>query len=243
MRRFCISLRGVLAAGVGVGTLLFAYSCFIPGYLDPARASALRAADWTAAADLDAFTQDWFRQMDEVRTAKWDIQDFGVGLFTLSLTLLLAARFFGVRELTQIRRMNTPRTMHGFLIPGTIAWLGTTVSYVYVLFRNFSRDYYPSWADSIAIPLTAVPGPLLLLPIPLVLGWLILRRATLSVNLWIWNSARPLRSWSWAFFFSALCLLLGLFLLGAILNGDFILVPLALTGLYLCLSARAAITA
>lgn len=242
-RRFHVSLQSVLASGAALGFLLFAYSLFLPEYTDPERASALRTADWTAAADLDAFTQDWFRQMDEVRTAKWDIQDLGVGLFSLSLSLLLSARVFCVEASTQLRNINTPRTMRGFLIPGAVAWLGTTISYVYMLFRDFNRGYYPTWADSPSIPLAAAPAPLLLLPIPLVIGWLILRKAQLPLNIWIWNPGRPERCWLWMLIFGAVCLLLTLLLVGAVLDGDFILVPITLIGLYLCLSARAAISA
>lgn len=243
MKRLRVSLRGFLAFGAAIGFLLFAYSFDLPEYSDPERADALQSANWTIAPDLHAFTQDWFRQMDEVRTAKWDIQNFGVGFFSLSMSLLLAALAFRIDAATQLRTVKTPATVRGFLIPGAIAWVVTTLSYVYVLFRDLSRGYYPTWADSVAIPLAAVPVPLILLPIPLILGWLTVRKAALPVNVWIWNRSRPIRSWVWAILFGTLCLLLTLLLIDAVFNGDFILVPLVLLALYLCLSARAAVTA
>ncbi|MET1027002.1 MAG: hypothetical protein ABWY00_07530, partial [Dongiaceae bacterium] len=135
----------------------------------------------------------------------------------------------------------SPRSLAGFLLSVAIVWIGLDASAIYMLFRDAGRHYAPPWADSLGIPLAAAPIPVMLLPVPLLAGWLIMRRASLPVNLWIWDHARIGQS----IFFTVLFGIAGLAVLAhlvmATLYGDIIAIPLSILALYLMLSMRAAL--
>jgi len=192
-RQIAMGLWMILVVNAGVGIVLFLWSVSLPEYTDPDRANQLITMEaWMKASDVSAFTQDWFRQIDEVRSAKWPIQDAGIGLFTLSLCLLGVMIRYRVSDAGTFLSALSPCSLAGFLLSVAIVWIGLDVSAIYVLFRDSGRHYAPPWADSLGIPLAAAPIPVMLLPIPLLVGWLIVRRASLPASLWIWDRCKDL---------------------------------------------------
>lgn len=238
------AIQASLALGLMIGAGLVLWSALLPEYRDPAQASELLTTqDWQRAVDREAFNQDWFRRMAELRTAKWSLQDLGTGLLVLTACFLVITMRYRLATIRDFLSLRSPGSTSGFLIPGTIAWLGMTLSFAYMTIRDVSRHFAPPWADSLSIPLAALPVPFLLLPVPLVVGWLLVRRAPLPVGLWIWDGKRPSRAMIWTALFALTAAILLAALGMAVIAGDIFAIPLTILALYLTLAARAAVIA
>jgi hypothetical protein len=128
------------------------------------------------------------------------------------------------------------------MILASLAWFGLVGSEGYSVIEDFSRETFPPWADSIAIPLfsltiVAILGWVLLAP----LAWFFaLRKAELPALITIRRRNRPLRTW--AFNICAVISILGAMiqLYSTLASGPFVEIPALFLWTYMTLSVRAA---
>lgn len=240
-------LASLLPALIGAG--LIDRASALPPFNDEARAEELMNADLDVPGDgrldaglADKASEDWFRAMGEVRTAKWEIHDLGRGLLTLSACLLATwatARLWDARNLASAR---TPRSRGALLGLLSAAWLWPVLAVPLRIIEEQDRFYYPVWADSIGIPIFGnALFFLVTLPMALVLAWVLIRRATLPARLWAWRPGHPIRTTAGLLAASAALYEIGLVGWSAVAEGHHLLLPSVLALAYVVLSVRAAI--
>ncbi|KAA2241251.1 hypothetical protein [Salinarimonas soli] len=136
------------------GAVLLGMAARMPEYTDPTRAAELQNVERPGArTDLDRFSAEWHAEMDRLRTNKWPIHDLGRTLIALAATILVAALLFRAPTPQAFGAITTPRTVHGLLaltasvlaapIPISVLWFS----------ENQARFSYPTWADSIGLPI------------------------------------------------------------------------------------------
>jgi hypothetical protein len=112
-------------------------------------------------------------------------------------------------------------------LSGNFVLLAIWVSFLQWLFESLTRDMFPWWADSIAIPITySLVQLAFLVPVLSVCGYLIIRKRRLPVPLWAWENNSPIRM-----------------LVVTVWSGSYIGPLGAIIGIYLLLSTRAALVA
>lgn len=240
-RRDRLVLMAVLAAGL----VLMVVSLFLPEFRDEARAVQVINEDPpNGMAQSLAVIRDWHTRLDALRTPKFVLQDLGTGLCSFGVILLALTKWQDRSVSELVKTARTPRTPWWFLGLGAMAWGLAFASFVYLLCRDLERHEFPSWSDSIAIPMMGA-GQFFPLALPLLLAieFAFVFHAPLPVSLWHWDPDRPIRSWSWSILFGAGTFLLIFPLLSSLLDGDVLMILASGTGLYLFLSLRAAITA
>lgn len=206
----------------------------------------LKCGEIILKAEQAECTRRWHQSMQEVRTEKWPLFDQGWSLLALGLTLLGAIAWFRLFDLRNLTRMTTPRTPARIIAIGTAIWLAQVpVAFVDVDLIML-RGYAPHWADSPGIPAgAAILFTLAGLPVLLLVGWFgFLRGAPLPASLWTWDATHPIRSILLSIPPAAVAALLTYLTAEAILWRGFaaLSIPLWLTGVWLCLAARAAVT-
>jgi hypothetical protein len=103
------------------------------------------------------------------------------------------------------------------------------------------RDYYPQWADSIAIPIFEIQDAVHGLFLPYIAIWLVLVVcARLSVQVFSTVRGRPLVNAFWTGAAALLLMPIGWYLIIAILDGPLLMVPFLWLTVWLALCARAA---
>lgn len=238
---FSVIALCLLMAGAGLRLLVQAAE--MPAYHDPVKASKLRNASSPLSFDADLKTGSarWHKEMEALRTSKWPLYDRGRGLVTLSLCVLMAIAWFRLWDMRNLPKISTPRSSTSILLILGGIWLALIPAGVADFSEQLDREYFPSWGDTIAIPIGS--GIILVLgslPIILLLAWFLpLRRARLPANLWIWDRAHPRWSAVWTVLYG---LLAALILASAIdsIRGHFLYIPPTLIGVYVALSLRAA---
>lgn len=228
-----------------VGIILIGASTFLSEFRDDTLARQIIDELPSQEAPLSATaTREWHERMDALRTSKFGIQDLGTGLFSMGAILLLLAKWQGLSVCELFKAARTPSTLWPFLVMGSIAWGLAFASFVYLLMRDLIRHEFPAWSDSIAIPMM---GAALFFPwawpVLLLIECAFVFKAPLPVGLWHWDQTRPLRSWSWSILLGGCTFFLFFLLLTSLVDGDVFMLPASGLGIYLFLSARAAIIA
>ncbi len=234
-----IALWSLVIVGAIAGAILIRQSEALPEYDDPASAAALQ--DWGTCADDPQCRASWHERMAAARSAKWPMRNLGVGLCVLVGWLGAMLAFHRLGDLRRLARMTTPGSKLAIVGDIGVVWVGYTFAEGEILIREFGRGYYPPWADSIAIPAYYLRSFVELLPIPLLIGFLVLWGARLSAPLWLWDRDRPWRSGIASLVCAPLVLLVVDALHWRVRDGSLLGVPVGLLALYLVLSARAAV--
>jgi hypothetical protein len=103
----------------------------------------------------DKITKQFYELRDEYLTPKFDFENYGISLIlTGSILSLLAHIGFD--------KLRTPKKKSVLILIGALAALLSISGYVGQLHLEMMRGSYPHWADSLGIPLAAVPGFILL---------------------------------------------------------------------------------
>lgn len=240
-RRDHLVLMAVLAAGL----VLMVVSLFLPEFRD--EAGALQIINQEPPDGMSqslTVTRDWHTRMDALRTPKFRLQDLGTGLCSISVILLALTKWQDTSVSKLFKTARTPRTPWWFLGLGAMAWGLAFASFVHLLCRDLERHEFPSWSDSIAIPMMGA-GLFFPLALPLLLAieFAFVFHSPLPVSLWHWDPGRPIRSWSWSILFGTGTFAVLFPLLSSLIDGDVFMTLASGTGLYLFLSMRAAIIA
>lgn len=217
--------------------LLILRAAGLPEYDDPAAADTLRG--WSCGGGADCSAR-WHRAMEEARSAKWPSRNLGLGLCFLAGWLGALMAWYRIGDLRRLVRMMTPGSKLAILGGGSAVWIGCQLAEWDSIYRDAMRGYYPSWGDTLTIPMLHLFTIGSLLPVPFAVGLAILWGARLPAPLWLWDRDRPGRSAA----ATGVCGLLALVavdgLYWRVRDGSLLGVPLGLLALYLVLSARAA---
>lgn len=243
LRKMIISPASwLLLLTVVCGVSLTLWAATLPEFTDEQRARELLGA--MPSGQVEEFTQRWHHQMGELRTNKYPQQNFGAGVtsFALSFLVLMVWKKQSLGDL--LRTAMTPSYARDFLLAEAIIGVTVIASSTQVLLRDaLSRHYAPWWADTPSIPIGNAIFLILLLPFPLLVSWLLVRKSPLPVSLWFWDSGRQFRTLLWSMPFIAMLLADVIALFSAVSCGDVFSVPALMGGAYLCLALRAAIVA
>lgn len=132
------------------GVVVLGYAAGIPPYGD----EALFMARYMAMSAGQ--TQEYWSLRESMLSPKYQLQDYGGTLLVLAAAVFWLARV-GVRQL------KSPKSRLALFGLAFAAPLSSAGAYVFDLFQGASRGEFPHWADSMGIPLFAVPLILLVL--------------------------------------------------------------------------------
>jgi hypothetical protein len=136
-------LIAVLAIVVGV--LLFAYSTTLGIYTNEDEFQQ----KYTAIEGANR-SEQFFKLRAEYATNKFVMEDYALTLVILGVLLLIFFR-------NGCENLPLPKRKYYILLIGFLAAIFTTVGYIVLLLVQMDRQEFPSWGDSIGIPLMAVP--------------------------------------------------------------------------------------
>jgi hypothetical protein len=227
---------------IGVGSLFVTHSMMVPEWTDKSR--AMETISWPPpdAGQDRAYDERWHTTMDSLRTAKWPQFDAGSGLVALGFSLAATIYLLGIRKLSDMKHLKTPR--HGWAIYAIaiLAWGSFWGQSIIWLYQDYRRWQFPTWADSLAIPLYGITSAALLgwFLLTLLLCLFVLRRAELPADLWIWRKGAYIKNWG-SVLLTALSLIVpGRMMYAAFRDGPYAAIPAALLWGYATLIIRSA---
>ncbi|GAA0558835.1 hypothetical protein [Rhizomicrobium electricum] len=235
----------ISAAAVAVGIYLVSLSLPMPEWTDEVRADAVKS--WLPPEDLrgatyDAYNRKWTAAMDAARTNKWPLYDAGTSLIATGVSLVLGTLLLGIRRGSDLGSLQTPKSRWFIVLLCTLAWFGLWLTQWELVFQDFNRWRYPTWADTIAIPLASFTIYALVgWPVLALAGWFgALRKSVLPINLWVWRTDAPFRSYAFTALAWFALALVPLLLQGAFTGGPYWAVPEAFLWFYCVAITRAA---
>jgi hypothetical protein len=126
-----------------VGIVLVSYSMT----LDPYTNGDLFNQRYMELADTTRDSEAFWQLREEMLTPKYKLQDYGATSIALGALLFLLAFF----------KFQSPRQKWSVIAIGVGLPFLTVAGYILDLFFGMSRDEFPLWADSLAIPLMGAP--------------------------------------------------------------------------------------
>ncbi|MCL3782711.1 hypothetical protein EMN47_20180 [Prolixibacteraceae bacterium JC049] len=103
----------------------------------------------------DDDSQKFYELREKYLTPKHKFEDYGI-------TTIILGFILSIISLLKIRNLRSPRKWWILLTVGVFAAILTIFGYVGDLFLEMTRDSYPPWADSLAIPLMGTPALLMM---------------------------------------------------------------------------------
>ncbi len=229
---------------VVAGAVLLVIGALMPAYNDPVAAERIISGDECAPGipksdeNLKCDSNLWHRSMSALRTSKWKLVDSGGGLL---LSGLMIAVFFWLNVGKCRNQFLTPKKSLWILTLAGLCWWIQIPAYQFFFLTEGARDYYPHWADSIAIPIFQIQEAVFGLFLPYMAIWLIfLVGARLSAQVFSADRGRPLVNAIWTCAAALLLVPIGLYLVNAILDGPVLMVPVLWLTVWLVLSTHAA---
>ena len=229
----------MILALIGVGLVL--YSTTLPAYTNETekRRWDRAASDHFDKPDRNKFQDQYYSAISQLTTKKNYIMDAGIGTISLAGTLLFLSFLWKIRQLKDIFKIQSPKRSVIFKIADS-ALLATIPSNIVYYVRTQTRGDYPSFADSIAIPIfigaIAVIAFLPLLNL-VIAGFT--HRSTHAARLFTMFPSYTFASILTELFFGLVFLITVLILLGMILSGDMTGIPICMALLYVFMSLRA----
>jgi hypothetical protein len=226
---------------VGIG--LFIQGQSLPPYSDDAEAQRVFVS--VASYGAQCASAGWYEAMDALRTARYPLMDLGRGLALFGLTMLAVSGVFALQGARRLADLRTPAETPLYFASGMAIVLLWSFATAWSYALELPRQYLPSCADSVGIPMfeSLYFGAIVLI-LALITGGILSRFfGMLPVSLWIWDKARPVRSWSWTIACALLVALLLLLLVDAVTTEFFLTTPFLLVGIWLTLATRAALLA
>jgi hypothetical protein len=146
-----------------IGALLVAISLCIPMFKDQEyfMTESSRLSEEVRARgsgqSKGAISAKYWALRDSQLTHRFVVQDYGLCLVALASVLGVISVSTGRRTWTDLKRANVPKTRWPIVALWATAALSVPVAYVADLMQEFGRMAFPSWADSLGIPLMGVP--------------------------------------------------------------------------------------
>lgn len=227
-----------------LGSILYVRGANLPAYTDVAALDQLRLVPEIVGTECVA-TEQWYRDVDALRTARNPLMDSGGALMLTAVTLLAFAIFVVAQGATKLTEISTPQSLETFFGLGTfsIIWLVIAVGYSFTL--DLGRDLFPWCADSISIGMFGmlIFGFMSLIVLSIV-GLIISRFfGELPVPLMVWDASRPLRSWIWTVLAGVGVTGFAVLIADVALTAQFLAMPSFLIAIYVVLATRAALLA
>lgn len=181
----------------------------------------------------------WHRSMAGLRTYKWRLVDLGNGLMVSVLTLFVFAKWHARKS---GRAVGTPKRAVSIVVLAMVSWLAIIPASTMLYFVELRRDYYPWWADSIAIPIFETGVVVLVLLLPYIALWSIfVVGARLPAPILLTVPGRPFVNIGWTAATVLLLFFPAIFgLVITILDGPILMVPFLWLTFWLAMCARAA---
>lgn len=240
LRRWCSHLALLL---VVVGSALLVIGVMTPAYNDPVVAERIIMGQECTPGisnrdeNLKCDSDLWHRSMSALRTNKWKSVDRGGGL--LASGLMIAVFSWWTARTCRSRPLTAARSLW-ILVLASLCWWMQIPAYQLLFLSEGARDYYPHWADSIAIPIFQIQEVALELFFPYMAIWMIfVVGARLSVQLPSTARGRPLVNIFWTGATALLLVPIGFYLIIAILDGPMLMVPFLWLTVWLVFSVRA----
>lgn len=240
-RRWLVYLALVMTS---VGSLAVTVGWLMPAYTNAVTAERIRAGQEcepgvpNTSQDHQCPDELWHSSMDNLRTNKWHFVDVGAGLL---MSGLMWCGFLWWTRKRDLRDLSTPKSGLGIIALASMVWLLQIPAYDLLFISELSRGYLPPWADSITIPMSQVQAILISLFIPYLVIWLLfVVGARLPAPLFSAAPGRPLINAIWTGLAALLLVPVILVLIGAIIDGPTMMVPLLWLSVWLVLCARAA---
>lgn len=139
-----------------VSVVLFVLGIALVGYsltLEPYTNGALFNEQYMELATTTQDSEAYWQLREEMLTPKFRLQDYGVTFIALGTILFFLAA----------TKFHTPGHKWLVIAIGIALPFLTVAGFVLDLFQGTSRDEFPSWADSLGIPLMGVPVQLVIL--------------------------------------------------------------------------------
>jgi len=162
---------------VVVGSVILVIGTVMPAYTDPVAAERIISGQECKPGVRNSnenFRCDgelWHRSMSALRTDKWRLVDGGGGLLVSGLMMAVFS-WWNARE-SRSRSLTRTRSLW-ILALASLCWLMQIPAHLRFFLTEGARDYYPHWADSIAIPIFQVQGLVLEFLLPYMAIWLFL---------------------------------------------------------------------
>jgi hypothetical protein len=170
-------------------------------------------------------------------TWKFPLQDYGACLVLASITIGMLFLVLKINRWEKLGEISTPRSFWFIPVAGASAGVTCVAASALALILDASRNVFPPWADSFAIPLMGLPGMLAFFLLVVLLfaklGHIGYRRSAPLFHVFRRDS---LPHWGWLVTFS-IPLIVSLFVLAqTIAVGDFcFLIPAFLWSLFFLL--------
>jgi hypothetical protein len=127
-----------------VGVALFSYAFTLSPYKD----EKLFMERYMSMSDGQS--EQYWKLRDEMLTPKYQLQNYGVTLASIAITVFLVSRKGKVH-------IQSPKSRKTLVAVAIVLPLLTAGGYVFDLLQGFNRGEFPHWADSMGIPLMGVP--------------------------------------------------------------------------------------
>lgn len=101
-------------------------------------------------------SEEYWKLRDEMLTPKFRLQDYGVTLATIAVSIFLITRKGKVR-------LQSPNSRKTLVVLAIVLPFLTVGGYIFDLLQAFDRGEFPHWADSMGITLMGVPIQFILL--------------------------------------------------------------------------------
>lgn len=229
---------------VVAGSVPLLIGALMPAYTDPVAAERIISGHECAPGirnsdeNLKCDSELWHRSMSVLRTSKWRLVDGGGGLLVSGL--MMAAFFWRSARKSWSRSM-TARKSLWILTLASLCWLVQIPAHLLFFLTEGARDYYPHWADSIAIPIFQIQEAVLGLFLPYMATWLFfVVGARLSAQVFSADRGRSLVNAFWTGAAALVLVPIGLYLIIAILDGPILMVPFLWLTVWLVFCVRAA---
>ena len=227
---------------IALGGLVFAYGSQFPEYYDRGAEARLNDKNWSDAArkdnNADTVANEWYSLRASLRTRRDTCYDLGAGIIALGLGMALLFLTKGIRKVSDLGYLTTPKTSGRFYLLAALTWLsfipGEWIYYIY----TGQRGDYPPFADVIGIPMGgAFIIGVLGLPFVLFGVWVSIHGAKLPTAVWSGSIFGQLNIVSAAIW---IALILALLVTAMGVARQPPIVPSCLFTLYLLLSGKAA---
>jgi hypothetical protein len=197
--------------------------------------------DWQLAVS-EGDSESYFREFDRNVSPRARQFDLGVGLASISASLIALLAMTRSWSVQRVKALQTPRHRWLIFLLSNAAWIYYIWATTRHLILQAARDEFPPWADSIAIPIAGLGAFMVFGLVAINVGLAVyLHRASLPVPMW----ARPRAVRAWVLNAGVAVALLASAWTGydAVRFGDALMPPAVVAVSYLLLVGRAAVCA
>ena len=228
-----MTLRTITIFTFIIGLGLFLYSLTLSYYKDQ------KAADNLLSFSYNIDKQEYYKKESELRTNKIIFMDLGAGIMIASASIFLFFLLTNSRKFSDLKRLKTFNKATVFISANLVWLLLLPGIFWYYTFRG-GRGDYPSFADSIGIPVMTLIPFILFMLVPLnIFLFLTTIKTNLPTQLLVKadNYSRDIILWE--IFFGFWLLVNLLCFVSFVIDGNHFAIPINLFFTFILLTLRA----